>query len=302
VTLYYTNYLGFQIYNVPLRDLPLVVWHNLDGFLLGAGKLLTFDVPYGAKPLERVVAVAAIAGAVRLARRTRQLHYPLAALGLSAILLIWHYEPDQRFVFPLYPLLLAGLWTELANVWQALVAAWKKPAIAERAAAFAGAGLLAAFALFVGFNTSFGLFRFLPDLFAGYRTAFESRRPAYQWIVQNAPVEANVFAYDDPLMYLYTGRKSCNLPIPPKLYYHNDDAGIDKLLHSIPDFARQYQLSYLLLTPADFYRDQHDRGARQLADAVEHSSWFHPAFKTPSAAIYRYAAPDSAQASLATGR
>ena len=40
VTLYYTNYLGFQIYNVPLRDLPLVAWHNLetsyghDSFLL----------------------------------------------------------------------------------------------------------------------------------------------------------------------------------------------------------------------------------------------------------------------------
>src|SRR5579864_8105228 len=30
VTLYYTNYFGFQLYNVPWRDIPLVVWHNLD--------------------------------------------------------------------------------------------------------------------------------------------------------------------------------------------------------------------------------------------------------------------------------
>ncbi len=28
VTLYYTNYVGFQIYNVSLRDLPLVIWYN----------------------------------------------------------------------------------------------------------------------------------------------------------------------------------------------------------------------------------------------------------------------------------
>ncbi len=42
---YYTNYVGYQIYNVPLRDLPLVVWYNLDGFLQGAGKLLIFDLP-----------------------------------------------------------------------------------------------------------------------------------------------------------------------------------------------------------------------------------------------------------------
>jgi hypothetical protein len=288
VTLYYTNYLGFQIYNVSLSDLPLVFWHNLDGFLLGAGKLLTFDVPYGAKPLERVVAVAAIAGVVRLARRTGKLQYPLAAVGISALLLVWHYVPDQRFVFPMYPLLLAGLWTELANVWQALRAAWKKPAAGERVVAYAGAGALAALALFIAFTTFNGLFWFLPDLLGSYRDAFESRRPAYQWIAKNSAEGANVFAYDDPLIYLYAGRKSCNLPIPPKLFYHNDDEGIDKLLHSIPDFAREYQLSYVLLTPSDFYRDLHAPGAKHLAEAVEHSSAFQPAFKTTSVAIYRF--------------
>ncbi len=300
VTLYYTNYLGFQIYNVPFRDLPLVVWHNLDGFILGAGRLLTFDVPYGAKAFERVVAVAAIAGSVRLIRRTRKLQYPLAALGLSAILLVWHYVPDQRFVFPLFPLLLAGLWTELSNVWQALSTAWKKPALSDRVAAFAGAVLLAIFALFVAFNTSFGLIRFLPDLFADYRTTFESRQPAYQWIARNTPAEANVFAYDDPMIYLYTGRKSCNLPVPPKLYYHGDDAGIDKLINSIPDFARQYQLSYLLLTPGDFYRDLHEARARLLAQAVQHSDSFQASFKTPSVAIYRFTPSSTTEASLRT--
>ncbi len=83
------------------------------------------------------------------------------------------------------------------------------------------------------------------------------------------------------MLYLYSGRKSCNLPIPPKLYYHNDDAGIDKLLHSIPDFARENQLSYVLLTPSDFYRDLHEPGAKHLAEAVETKQRVYPAFKTP---------------------
>jgi len=301
VTLYYTNYVGFQIYNVPLRDIPLVFWHNLDGFLLGIGKLLTFDVPYGAKPFERVVAVAALVGAARLARRSQKLQYPLAAAGFSAMLLVWHYVPDQRFVFPLYPLLLAGLWTELANVFEALRVAWKKPMRAERTAAFAGAATLASFALFVAFNSIFGLFHFLPDLLSSYREALEARKPAYQWIADNAPANANVFAYDDPMLYLYTGRKSCNLPIPPKLYYHNDDAGIDRLLHSIPDFAREYQLSYVLLTPSDFYRDLHEPGARHLAEGVEHSNSFRPAFKSPAFAIYRYST-DFTQPNLTAAR
>ena len=288
VTLYYTDYFGFEIYNVPLRDLPLVVWHNLDAFVMAAGKLLTFDIPVGSKHLERVIAVAAIAGIVRLAGRSGKLQYPVAALGITAAILVWHYTPDQRFVFPLFPLIQAGLWTELENVYRALLASWRKPAFADRAAAFAGAGLLAALAVFIVFTTTYGLFRFLPDLFASYRADFEARRPAYEWLDHNAPPAANVFAYDDPLLYLYTGRKSCNLPIPPKLYYHDDQAGIDKLLYSIPDFARQYRLDYVVLSHDDFYRDLHDRGARVLKGAVESSNAFQPLFKTPNISIYRY--------------
>jgi hypothetical protein len=287
VTLYYTNYLGFEIYNVPLRDLPLVVWHNLDGFLMGAGKLLTFDVPYGSKHLERVVAVAAVAGCVRLARRTGKLQYPMAALGFTLALLVWHYTPDQRFVFPLYPLLLAGLWTELENVCRALRVSWRKPAFADRTAAAAGAAVLAGFALFVAFTTTYGLFRFLPDLFANYRSDFATRRPAYEWIARNTRPDANVFAYDDPLMYLYAGRKSCNLPIPPKLYYHDDQAGIDKLLFALPGFASEHQLAYVVLSQDDFYRDLHERGARCLRQAVESNRAFEQVYHTPQVAIYR---------------
>jgi len=288
VTLYYTNYAGYQIYNVALRDIPLVVWHNLDAFLMGAGKLLTFDVPYGSKHLERVAAVAAIAGCVRLASRSRKLYYPLAAAGITALMLIWHFTPDQRFVFPLFPLLLAGLWTEMTNVCRALAFSWKKRATADRVAAFVGAGLLAGFALFIGFTTLNGLFRFLPELFDTYRSDFESRRPAYEWIAHNSPAEANVFAYDDPLLFLYTGRKSCSLPVPPKFHYHDDENGIDTLLSSIPGFARQYHLGYLLLARDDFYRDLHQRGARVLDTAVESNRSFEELFHTPAATVYRF--------------
>jgi hypothetical protein len=296
VTLYYTNYAGYQAYNVPLRDLPLVVWHNLDAFLMGVGRLLTFDVPFGSKHLERVVAVAAIAGCIRLARRTHQLQYPLAALGISALMLVWHFTPDQRFVFPLYPLLLAGLWTELANVFRALRISWLKPAVADRGAALAGAGVLAAFALFVAATTVVGLFQFLPNLFGMYRADLEARLPAYQWIARHAPPQAQVFAYDDPMLFLYTGRKSCGLPVPPKLQYHNDEAGIDQLLSSIPTFAREHQLGYLFLTHDDFYRDLHQRGARVLDDAVNASSAFQKLYISPSAAVYRFNGLDQAQA------
>jgi len=293
VTLYYTNYLGYQMYDVPLRDLPLVVWHNLDAFMMGAGKLLTFDVPYGSKHLERVVTVAAIAGCVRLALKTRKLQYPITALGYSLALLVWHYTPDQRFVFPLYPLLLAGLWTELENVYQTLRRSWRRPAFADRAAALTVGGALAALAIFMAFTTTYGLFGFLPGLFASYRSDFATRRPAYEWIARNAPPEANVFAYDDPLLYLYSGRRSCNLPIPSKFFYHHDEAGLDKLLFSVPDFAAEQQLDYVVIARDDFYRDLHERGARRLRQIVESNSAFEQLYKNPDVvnpdvAIYRF--------------
>jgi hypothetical protein len=286
VTLYYTNYVGFQFYNVPIHDLPLVIWYNLDGFLMGAGKLLVFDLPYGSKHLERVLAIAAIAGCVRLTARRKALQYPLAALGMSAILLVWHFPPDQRFVFPLYPLLLMGLATELANVVHVLRLTWAKPILSERIAAAGFGTLLAALGAFAIFCTVFGLSRFVPDLFASYRTDFQARHAAYQWLARNTPPDANVYAYQDPLVFLYTGRKSCRLPIPPKFLYHSDDASIDHLMGSMASFARAHQLGYLLLTPDDYYRDLDAKGTHGLTQAM-HSGAFQQLYGSKLAAVYK---------------
>jgi len=209
---------------------------------------------------------------------------------------VWHYTPDQRFVFPLYPLLLAGLWTELENIWRMLRISWRKPALADRTAAWAGAAFVVAFAALVAFNTGFALFHFFPRLFDSYRADLEGRRPAYAWIAKNTPLSAGIYAYDDPLLYLYTGRKSVGLPIPPKLLYHDDQAGIDKLLDAIPSFAQQYGISYALVTPSDFYRDLHERGAKRELEAVRGARTL---FSSSGATIYQF--PDNS-GSLARAR
>jgi hypothetical protein len=289
-TMYYTDYVRYQLYNVPFHDLPLVIWYNLDGFLMGVGRLMIFDIPYGSKHLERVLAVAAIAGCVRLAMRRKELQYSLAALGMSALLLVWHFPPDQRFVFPLYPLLLMGLATELSNILRVLRFTWDKPAFADRCAAAGVGGLLAAIAAFAIFCNAFGLTHFVPDLFNSYRADFEARDRAYNWIERHAPAGANIYAYEDPVEFLYTGHKSSRLPIPPKFLYHSDDAGIEKLMGSIGGFAREKRLNYLLLTPDDFHRDLNERGSRGLTAAIQ-SGAFQRLYNSPGAAIYRLNEP-----------
>jgi len=278
----------------------LVIWYNVDGFLTGAGKLLIFDLPYGSPHLERVLTIAAVAGCIRLVKRRRDLQYPLAALGMSAILLVWHFPPDQRFVFPLFPLLLMGLATEVGHIVGALRINWAKPAFADRCAA-AGLGVLfTSIAVFGVFCTVYGVTYFLPDLFRSYRADFEARRPAYEWIAQHAPAAANVYAYEDPLVFLYTGRKACSLPIPPKFYYHRDDAGVEKLMASMADFARGYRLNYLLLTPEDYNRDLHAMGTKGLTEAMQ-SSAFQKLYASGSVAVYKLNSEPQATASLRHG-
>ncbi len=296
--MYYTSYTSYQIYNVPLRDLPLVIWYNLDGFLQGAGKLLIFDLPFGSKHLERVIAIAAIAGCVRLAARRRALQYPFAALGMAAILLVWHFPPDQRFVFPLYPLLLAGLATEVRNLCGALRTAWTKPALGDRVAVAGFGTLLAGLAAFAVFCTVFGLAHVIPDLFATYRADFQARESAYRWIDSHVPAGANLYAYEDPLMFLYTGHKASRLPIPPKFLYHSDGRAIEKLMASLPDFARSHDLDYLLLTPDDYYRDLNAKGTQGLTAAMASGS-FERLFASDHVAVYKLNAPNvSARAGL----
>jgi hypothetical protein len=272
---------------------------------MGAGKLLIFDIPFGSKHLERVIAIAAIAGCVRLTARRQALQYPLAALGMSAILLIWHFPPDQRFVFPLYPLLVMGLATEVRNVCRMLRLNWAKPAFADRFAAAGFGALLAGIAAFAIFCTVFGLSYVVPDVFASYRADFEARQPAYEWIAHNAPPDANVYAYQDPLVFLYTGHRACRLPIPPKFLYHNDDHAIDSLMGSMASFAHGHQLDYLLLTPDDYYRDLDARGTRGLTQAMQ-SSAFRQLYASGNVAVYQLVASKSnpalkAETTLPTG-
>ena len=287
VTLYYTSYVGFQRYNVTLPDLPRVIWYNLDSYIRGVGRLLSFDTAIAETVhFERIIAAAAIAGAVRLARRSGRLQYPIAAIVMTAMLLVWHSQPDQRFVFPLYPLLLAGLWTELANLAAALRRAWNLRDRGQRVAAGIGTAVLASLALFVAFTHVYGDFVFLPRLLHAYGDDLHAIQPVYSWVAQHTPAEANVYAYDDPLLYLYTGRRACGLPIPTRLYYYQDDPGIAHLLHTLPAFSKEQHLDYILLTTRDFYRDLHENGAKVSRETIEQSPKFEQVYAQRDARVY----------------
>ena len=107
--------MGFRTANFGLDNLTVILWKNIDQILYGIGSLVVPKVIafLPLKILTQVVAVAMLAGVVRLVRRGIAVDYAVFGAISLGILAVWHYPPNERFVLPLFPLLLVGLVTEV---------------------------------------------------------------------------------------------------------------------------------------------------------------------------------------------
>jgi len=257
ILLYYTDYLGYWVQDLASAGVPRMIWKNLDSLLSAIGSLFVFGLgdSFAAKSAARVLAVAALAGTVRLARRGRGLVFFLFTGAYLAMLPAWNYSPDHRFLVPIFPILLAGFWMEFRRVAGKVRAAFVAGRTAERAAAGAIGAALAAIVLAAASGACLGLFRALPRFLEEHRAAREAHLPAYRWAAANLPRDAAALAYDDPGFYLHTGRKACRLMIPPSLVYNGDRGALERFLAGAPDWARARGLSFLLLRRGDFHAE-----------------------------------------------
>jgi len=304
VTLYYTNYLGYQVYNVGWRDLPLVMWKNLDGVFCGVAELLIFDLaksPAGTY-LARFLGVVVIAGTVRLARRSGMSPYHWFAMGYTAILLVWHFPPNNRFLLPLFPLLLAGLMTELGNLAGVVRKEWSR----GRGQKLIVAGLCAAAAgiVFVGIVwNGRAITQDLPSVVSQHRAVLASNRRAFAWIAQNAPA-GNFYAYDDPVFYLYTGHHASSLPVVPLPFYRQDRESILRPFRAMPEFAREQHLDYVLFTAADFHRDLGTSERTEVRRILANEPAFELVYQSPLSSVFAIsqhrAIPDTERVEMIT--
>ena len=283
--LYYTNYMGMELATVHLDNLAGVLWRNFDGLLRGIAKLIVFDVLPTNTHFQQVIGVAAIAGIVRLVKRTGRLQYPAVAVCLALLLCGYFFPPDERILLPVYPLLLMGFWTEAKNLCSVVRLSWHKPAIAERIGAVVAGMAVAVFAGFVVVSYALGAAGFLPKLYAACRDQRSGSAPAYDWVRSHTVQAAAVYAYDDPLFYLSTGRHALGLPSPMvRLYQGDAEAQARQFALSVPQNAREHQLDYLMVTEEDFYRE----GVPGLVwQAAGRDPTLRQEFATAHAAVYR---------------
>ncbi len=247
-TLYYTNYFAYQLYNVGLDNVHLVVWQNVSLTLESFGSFVFPQMIQGlpAKMILQPIGLAMILGCVRMFRRQPSL-YATFGLTSTAVLLIWHGTPNQRLVLPLAPLLLAGFWTEAVHFWGLVRKALNHPDRSQRVVAYGFTG-------FVGLIIATGLAlqiymwaNVIPGMARDDRANARAYASVYRWIEANTPVDANILWEVDTALYFATGRHSLELLIPPREWYATGNDRDIEHFRKIDEYARENKLSYVVL-------------------------------------------------------
>jgi hypothetical protein len=241
---------------------------------------------FAEKSVARVLAVAALAGTVRLAKAGRAPVYFLFAGAYLATLLAWNYPPDQRFLVPVFPVLLAGFAEEFRRV-AVKVRAGFAGRVPERIAAGAIAAAMGGLILAVGGGACFGLFRALPRFVADQRAERDGRQAVYQWFTANTPRDAAALAYYDPVFYLHTGRKACRFVISPALVYGGKRGAVERSLAGAADFAKGQGLSWAVLAPNDFFAELRDEERRTAFRALRTNPRFRPVYESGGVSVCR---------------
>ncbi len=249
VTLCYTSYTGYQFFNVGWDNFTVVLWKNLDALLEAMGSFVFPQMLNGlaGKVILQPIAIAMILGCVRLVRRGELLLYAIFGLFSSAMLLVWHFPPNQRFILPLTPLLLAGFVSEMSNLAGSVRSTFKHRDRSQRVVAYGFAAVLATILTVALGLQIYMTLSAVPEMYAGDRRNNRAFNNAYAWIEANLPSNANILWEQDVVYYLTTGRHAVSFPIPSRQWYAYGFDRDSDYYRKIDQFARAQHLTYILL-------------------------------------------------------
>jgi hypothetical protein len=287
--IYYTDYFRYELYSISLRDLPVFLWRNIDGLLQGIGSLVLPNVvsSFIFKTVMQVVAIATIAGVVRMVRRGQGLLYALLAAGSCAQLVVWHFPPNERFVLPFLPLALAGLITEMEHLGSMLRQGLQHRDAGQRVVA---AGMLLAVAGFLVGAVTLQIYVgqvLLPEQETAHRVANRDRIATYDWIRTKLPQDATLLSSEDGLVFLNTGRHAMRRTLPPPYWYREDHAGIIDWMSNFRTFTQEHGLTYFAFSGIDFRQGITSSDAYAIQEAIRSSPNLSPLYQAETATVYK---------------
>lgn len=286
--IYYTDYIRYLMQS-NLHDLPVMLWKNIDQILYAMGSMVLPRIydPLPLKILTQVLAVGMLAGTVRLMRRGFGVFYGLFALVSVGFLLACDFPSTERYIVPLYPLLLAGLLCEVEHLISAFKIAFRHKDFSQRAAAGAFSCVVAAVMVGALGMQLFMSFVFLQDSLDDKLAKLRDQKIAYKWIAANLPDSAKIFSYDDPLLYLYTGRQGIHSSIDPMWWYRDDHSAVLNTYRDLVTFCRARGLDYVYFTTSDLGRETGPEDQRQVQRIMQTNPELTPLFTAGIGTVYK---------------
>jgi hypothetical protein len=208
---------------------------------------------------ERIGATALLSvlvwlGILRQARRPEWQATMYILVLYICLLIIWLPLPE-RLLLPFIPVLFAGLWLEVPRLGGVCWVNLRRGLpIWQRALATA---LACIFISMLGFASWKYLVRYPRDLHLlsdAQTHALEEKKQAYQWIRENSGLNDRIAAWEDGLMYLYTGRQGLRpIVFRPQAFYMNDRQSLRRDLAHVCDAPRYARVRYWLRANDDVF-------------------------------------------------
>jgi 4-amino-4-deoxy-L-arabinose transferase-like glycosyltransferase len=269
---YYTNYLGYHLKSGGMEALPDIFRLNLTSYFSVIGNTLLFNMADSiiGRIGANMLLVGAVAGTLRIIRRTGAVEYPVFCLLLSAVLLVWNFSPNARLMAPLLPMAFMGLAEEGSHIANLLRRARQAPEAGNRALTRAMqttgyAALLLAAALNVRF-----IIRDIPQLMKQDRAAIEASRAIYDWCQRTLPPDTVVLAENDTYLHLYTGFHTVRAVPNSVAFYKQDQEGKLAVFTNSNQLTDFFGITHILIAPTDFGDfDAEDR--HRITQALENN-------------------------------
>ncbi len=292
---YYLDYFRYHLYNFELSNAHIILWKNMDGLLWGMGSLILPKIVDSlfVKILSQALAVAMIVGIVRLVRRGEAQLYALFGFFSAAMLVVWHFPPNERFVLPLLPLLMAGFLVEADHFLLLLKTARQHPDRSQRVVAVAFSGVVGLI-LLAGLGTHLWIDGFyLRQDAETHRAERIERKQAYAWIRENTPADAVVLSPEDTALYLNTRRHSFSRPLPPKLWYAEDHDAMVDWVSNVAPFARRQGADYFDFAGVTMVQGLQDDDKNAIEDAIATSPNLEKLAQYGAATVYEIHDPQA---------
>jgi hypothetical protein len=190
-------------------------------------------------------------------------------------------------VLPLFPLLAAGLVEELEHLAKMLWAGFRHREVGQRVVA----GIIAIAAVAI-FGTAAAMQGYVTLVFLHQSAQEKSAKlhdlkEAYSWISTNLPASATMLAYDDPLLYLYTGWRGNYLPLLPRWWYAEDHAAMIGAYRDLANYCRNRGLDYVLFTSQDLSREVGEEDRQAIERVVRENPRLKPVYQGGIVTVYK---------------